>query len=851
MGYHRTLPRSLVFAPRSMGGIGLSNLQHEMEAQQILILVRHLRARSPLGQAMEVLIRTYQLWAGIHSHILMDTTPCSWIPDQWISRIRRTLRAHQIKIQYDAWTILPLRTHDVYIMEAVNDLGLLPVQLEQINACRMYLQITTLAEMTDHTGCYLLTHALLQPRQQVPTGLGTLSQSTLIWPNISNPTKATWALWTKTLCTLFTGDAAGTKLRRPLGQWTPHYQTNRRWHWRVTPTNQLLHQVSSQTNPKAAVLVRTQRCYLTFSMLIPTNQTLHGTPVTPHDPQCRLVRLPLSAVPHPNTTVPTAAISSLIAQFRAQLNPWQKPLYGAIRKYQKTTSLHDLLVQHSTLTLVSDASVQKNKQSGFAWIITHEERPLWAGVGLAPGHNEDMYSGRAEAFGVFAGLLFFCHYTASFSPASYHGATLQCHCDNQGILTNITEMRTTTSKRPNDTTSDDYDIYAAICHTTAKCTPVRVTLHHVKGHQDKDPKRPLTVVEQLNIDCDTRAKRYTKTARDSSTDYGNPKISSAQPHLIIGNKNICRNVLPALRQAASIPPYQLDLQKKHQWTRGDFDLIQWSILNSSLTAFPTEDQRRLILFIHDHLPLRASKAHPHHGSQLCPSCHRELESPSHFLECNQPERNQLFSNLKQQLTSYTQKLRLHPVIFTVIWLGLASIRANTTYPEITDEIPPTLRAPVEHQTRIGWKNLYFGRVAHSWASAIDTTHPHLTMAGEHIMIQVMKLIWKYFLDLWQLRNTHLHSTGAPLDLPNYKQAAETLYEKRHQISPRAQEALFKTPLQQILDLPPPRLQQWVIRGYRYFTQQLRAEKKQATMATHDIRNYFQPLAQQPDDLQPP
>jgi len=128
------------------------------------------------------------------------------------------------------------------------------------------------------------------------------------------------------------------------------------------------------------------------------------------------------------------------------------------------------------------------------------------------------------------------------------------------------EMRTNTIKCPNDTTSDDYDIYAAICQEAAECTPIRVIFHHVKGHQDKDPNHPLTVVEQLNVDCDMQAKRYTKSEQNSSTAYGNPLILIAQPFLIIGNKNICRNVLPALRQAASIPPYQLALQKKYQWT---------------------------------------------------------------------------------------------------------------------------------------------------------------------------------------------------------------------------------------------------------------------------------------------
>jgi len=207
-----------------MGGVGLVNLQNKMEVQQILILVQHLHADTSLGKAMEVLIRQYQMWAGTREHILMDTSLYLWIPDHWLSRIRRTLNTYNIKIKYDTWTILLLRTYDIFIMEAINEMGFTTLQLKQINACRMYLQITTLAEISDHTGCFLLTQALLQGTQIKPTGLAAISTLTLAWPAIYNPTKATWKLWTTTICTLFTGSAQGIKLRTPLGTWTHDYQ---------------------------------------------------------------------------------------------------------------------------------------------------------------------------------------------------------------------------------------------------------------------------------------------------------------------------------------------------------------------------------------------------------------------------------------------------------------------------------------------------------------------------------------------------------------------------------------------------------------------------------------------------
>jgi len=56
--------------------------------------------------------------------------------------------------------------------------------------------------------------------------------------------------------------------------------------------------------------------------------------------------------------------------------------------------------------IISNASVQKTKQSSFAWVIAQDDQSLWKGVGLAPGTADNMYSGRAEAFGLLAALLF-------------------------------------------------------------------------------------------------------------------------------------------------------------------------------------------------------------------------------------------------------------------------------------------------------------------------------------------------------------------------------------------------------------------------------------------------------------
>jgi len=130
MGFHRNLPRPLVFAPREAGGLGLCNLINEQGAQQVIILLHHLRARTPLGQAIELLLRSYQLWAGLRRHVLDDTQPCLWIPDNWISHLRAMMQNNRITIKYESWTINPLQHHDRFLMEDFLDQHLPRNQLE-------------------------------------------------------------------------------------------------------------------------------------------------------------------------------------------------------------------------------------------------------------------------------------------------------------------------------------------------------------------------------------------------------------------------------------------------------------------------------------------------------------------------------------------------------------------------------------------------------------------------------------------------------------------------------------------------------------------------------------------------
>jgi len=225
LGY---LPRCMVFTPCLVGGISLCHLAHEMETQQLIMLLCHLRAQTQLGRTMEILICKYHLWAGLENSVLQDVSPSPWVPDKWLSCIRHTMHKHNIGITYNAWTILPMRKHDIYLMELFAE-GMMQKQLVQLNACCMYLHVTTVAEITDHTGTHILPQAISQKPQIIPIGLYPISISLLEWLQIHCPTKPCWRLWMKMICNLLTRSPSNTTLNNPLGHWMPAHMAVRFW----------------------------------------------------------------------------------------------------------------------------------------------------------------------------------------------------------------------------------------------------------------------------------------------------------------------------------------------------------------------------------------------------------------------------------------------------------------------------------------------------------------------------------------------------------------------------------------------------------------------------------------------
>ncbi len=92
------------------------------------------------------------------------------------------MRTNRIQIKYASWMIKPLHKGDRFLMEDFCNQDFPRHKLEKLNACWMFLQVTTLAEIMDHMGTELLPQILMHRTNETPKGLTNISNSTLQWP---------------------------------------------------------------------------------------------------------------------------------------------------------------------------------------------------------------------------------------------------------------------------------------------------------------------------------------------------------------------------------------------------------------------------------------------------------------------------------------------------------------------------------------------------------------------------------------------------------------------------------------------------------------------------------------------
>jgi len=238
------------------------------------------------------------------------------------------------------------------------------------------------------------------------------------------------------------------------------------------------------------------------------------------------------------------------------------------------------------IILVSDAAVHSNGMGTCAWTIWPNAE-VRSREGYVPGLVTDMYSGLAEAYGIYTVLSFFYHYIQLHPLIFPVHCTIHVYCDNSGVIQKL--QRDYSHQYPHDAIQDDYPIYAEIHNQMRECPKITVSFHHVKGHQHKMANQKLTLPEKLNIDCNVQAAALNPLPSNSPY-CCNPLPQARFPHLLIKDQCIIQWLQHQLHDAATQQPYFDYLTSKFQWMQTAESTIYWPAIQLALRRFKATEQ---------------------------------------------------------------------------------------------------------------------------------------------------------------------------------------------------------------------------------------------------------------------
>jgi hypothetical protein len=185
MGYNCNSPKEVIHGPRELFGLEILDYFVEQGIQQLTALTGHVRHESETSKMMRIELQWCQVQAGTANHLLSDPKDLiDYIETRWIMCIQDFLRMYKLRVDFTVTSLPSIQCDgNEFIMDGICTLGgCTATELQRI-ACRMFLQVSRMPDITSENGKFL--------RQDVLLGKpSTNFKSSMSWPRQGRPPKA-------------------------------------------------------------------------------------------------------------------------------------------------------------------------------------------------------------------------------------------------------------------------------------------------------------------------------------------------------------------------------------------------------------------------------------------------------------------------------------------------------------------------------------------------------------------------------------------------------------------------------------------------------------------------------------
>jgi Reverse transcriptase (RNA-dependent DNA polymerase) len=724
-GICRNISRQSLFASTKYQGFGLRHPFFTQGCRKLTLFLL------PTDPSSRFLIHTshklLELQCGLGPDFLRQSPkPFSNIVDStWLTSLWEFLHSSNITLTKTKNDIL-LFTNDGYIM---NQLCLQHRQkeLQLLNHCRIYLQITNISDAITLDGMGF--------RNSIWKGTRLLmKQNQSQWPEQPNPSPQAWSLWRRALQATFDTNANG-KFTHPMHitslQPSPH------WIWHYCESEQRLYQLHDSE-------------YIIWHKHLPTRRRSRrpkffsgkdSTSVLPTTAQlCTIYRqgslAVLESIPphqssHTNSSLsPTCITSSILSHNHGDMG-----------------SLFNDIIKGDGL-VVSDGSYKDGYATG-GWIISSRNcfpQHRIEGSIISPGHSSDQDSHRAEASAMLGAIV------SINKLLDHHKAkniVLSIACDNQSVLNYSFD----TDKFPElHANTPDFDILASI--RSQKSPSITYKWRHVKGHQDNlNHPTTLDIWAKLNIEADRIAKTRCQLQRTNITKYSLP---DEEWQVLLDEYKVCKRLTDTVYEFVSASTMKVYWQKRRNFTDSTFDSVDW---NAIQTASKRTTRTRLHWLLKHTCGLCGVNAIlcrcNLRSDDQCPRCHLQ-ETAQHVWLCDSPGTRDIWAQSLTSLTRWLITIDTEPALITTIIHNLLPWSEKGT-----------IRTPLEQQQdAIGWNIILEGTLPKAWSSHQNNHYKAIgsLQSGKRWLVQLILKLWDIAWDLWEHRNNIAHESNALIEL---------------------------------------------------------------------------------------
>jgi hypothetical protein len=812
LGYNRHMPRQVVYAPKHFGGIGLLDLSVEQGLAQLLFLLRNLRTKTDVTETIHTLIESYMIRAGTTKSPFDDTSIQAHIHAPWIQSLQSFLAHTDITITTpDISCNVIIRNEDKTIMALATRFTNNTNHLHAINSCRIWLQVTTLAEITEDSGSSILRTAIMG---EIDTNglpkLWNISTSLSHWPHQPRPPKRSWKIWQKMLQHFTSHDS--TTLKQALGQWNTNWNKQRNW---LFLSNKSQRTIKWQPKDGQALFYhnhrRTTNRLQTFN-LTTTNDVYSDFihPVTPS-----LITHEVLHISLPNS--PAIGPQS------------QKGDTSDIHRPIPNTNKATPINRHKTM-YVSIHTTHAYEIQTFTWSITQNNLSHTIKGIVQHTHSRKCATSRGGLIGTLQAIQYIAQHSQAIRPSIPQQPIIICSKDIK-VLRQLNKLRHRL-KSSRVTMEPEQELLQTI-FTLLKQHQIQILTHHATKHDDANNLR----TQNMNKCID----HITNTTTSTRTSY-KPQGLATVWHV---GEEVTDQIAETIRHAAGTMDLRAYMQKKYKWNDATIENIDWMIHSQALQNLQPNDRKTCTQFIHGWLP---TCGHPGQlkiaTSQTCPICKEQIESQAHFLSC--PNRAIAWEENLTQAILPDKDNSLHQQLINILRWSLTKCRLQneTNIPHVDHK----LQRLVETQQAIGWKQILCGRWTTEWVLIYDIIFPN---QGEKYATTQLTSIWHAVLTTWKQRCELLHDpeTNNPsLFKKNLEPKVRALYTMKHAIDHIDQQAL-QQPMETTMKLPVKLLRGWIQQTDKFIRQALRRRKKRLKNGTHAITNFFKPKTNTPTGIQ--